>query len=206
MAIEIGFPLKILIFHDFHSCVNLIQRVYSLNYMGHHHFAFDAVPDFSGAFSGRAWRQAGQRTGGVASSWLWQQQSSLVGGLEHLLFSHIYGIIIPIYFHIFQRGSNHQLWLCQNSYWTWTMSGFTHSKYLKMVICHSYGTVYQREIGHCNQQHHRILPGQTSGETIKKLKLTALARGVLDPTKNVKRWSIILSRAMSCPYNSLFLY
>ena len=32
----------------------------------------------------------------------------LVGGLEHFLFSHILGIIIPIDFHIFQRGSNHQ--------------------------------------------------------------------------------------------------
>ena len=30
----------------------------------------------------------------------------LVGGLEHVLFSHILGIIIPIDFHIFQRGSN----------------------------------------------------------------------------------------------------
>ena len=28
----------------------------------------------------------------------------LVGGLEHILFSHILGIIIPIDFHIFQRG------------------------------------------------------------------------------------------------------
>ena len=33
---------------------------------------------------------------------------SLVGGLEHFLFSHIFGIIIPTDFHIFQRGSNHQ--------------------------------------------------------------------------------------------------
>ena len=32
----------------------------------------------------------------------------LVAGLEHLKFSHILGIIIPIDFHIFQRGSNHQ--------------------------------------------------------------------------------------------------
>ena len=32
----------------------------------------------------------------------------LVGGLEHFLFFHILGIIIPIDFHIFQRGSNHQ--------------------------------------------------------------------------------------------------
>ena len=32
----------------------------------------------------------------------------LVGGLEHFLFSHILEIIIPIDFHIFQRGSNNQ--------------------------------------------------------------------------------------------------
>ena len=32
----------------------------------------------------------------------------LVGGLEHFLFSHIFGIIIPIDFPIFQRVSNHQ--------------------------------------------------------------------------------------------------
>ena len=32
----------------------------------------------------------------------------LVGGLEHVLFFHILGTIIPIDFHIFQRGSNHQ--------------------------------------------------------------------------------------------------
>ena len=31
-------------------------------------------------------------------------QVLLVGGLEHFLFSHIVGIIIPIDFHIFQRG------------------------------------------------------------------------------------------------------
>ena len=38
----------------------------------------------------------------------------LVGCLEHFLFSHILRIIIPIDFHIFQRGSNHQpeaVWL-----------------------------------------------------------------------------------------------
>ena len=28
----------------------------------------------------------------------------LVGGLEHVLFSIVYGIILPIDFHIFQRG------------------------------------------------------------------------------------------------------
>ena len=32
----------------------------------------------------------------------------LVGGLDYSLFFHILGIIIPIDFHIFQRGSNHQ--------------------------------------------------------------------------------------------------
>ena len=31
-------------------------------------------------------------------------QSILVGGLEHFLFSILYGIILPIDFHIFQRG------------------------------------------------------------------------------------------------------
>ena len=36
----------------------------------------------------------------------------LVGGLEHVLFSHILGIIIPIDFHIFQRGgpTTNQFW------------------------------------------------------------------------------------------------
>ena len=36
----------------------------------------------------------------------------LVGGLEHFLFSHILGIIIPIDFHFFQRGgpTTNQLW------------------------------------------------------------------------------------------------
>ena len=33
----------------------------------------------------------------------------LVGGLEHFLFFHIFGTVIPIDFHIFQRGLvNHQ--------------------------------------------------------------------------------------------------
>ena len=36
------------------------------------------------------------------------QNQDLVGGLEHFSFSHILGIIIPIDFHIFQKGSNHQ--------------------------------------------------------------------------------------------------
>ena len=36
------------------------------------------------------------------------KEGCLVGGLEHFLFSHILGIIIPTDFHIFQRGSNHQ--------------------------------------------------------------------------------------------------
>ena len=40
--------------------------------------------------------------------------SSLIGGLEHFLFSHILGIIIPIDFHIFQRGgptTNQQIFI-----------------------------------------------------------------------------------------------
>ena len=32
------------------------------------------------------------------------EHGDLVGGLEHVLFSHIFGIIIPTDFHIFQRG------------------------------------------------------------------------------------------------------
>ena len=42
----------------------------------------------------------------------------LVGGLEHVLFSHILGIIIPTDFHIFQRGrsTTHQVVL-------WFVSG-----------------------------------------------------------------------------------
>ena len=41
----------------------------------------------------------------VASEFLRVSQISyLVGGLEHFLFSHIFGIIIPVDFHIFQRG------------------------------------------------------------------------------------------------------
>ena len=42
-----------------------------------------------------------------------QLKFSLVGGLEHFLFSHILGIIIPIDFHIFQRGgpTTNQFWM-----------------------------------------------------------------------------------------------
>jgi len=44
-------------------------------------------------------------------TWQWKSTTiySLVGGLEHVLFSIIYGIILPIDFHVFQRGWNHQL-------------------------------------------------------------------------------------------------
>ena len=35
-------------------------------------------------------------------------EKTLVGGLEHFLFFHIFGIIIPTDFPIFQRGWNHQ--------------------------------------------------------------------------------------------------
>ena len=56
---------------------------------------------------------------GIPSSLKWWQGEApqthhetsgfwLVGGLEHFLFSHIFGIIIPFDFHIFQRGWNHQ--------------------------------------------------------------------------------------------------
>ena len=38
----------------------------------------------------------------------WWERHLLVGGLEHFWCSHILGIIIPIDFHIFQRGWNHQ--------------------------------------------------------------------------------------------------
>ena len=56
----------------------------------------------------------GRRSCGVLSLvscflfWWSSKHQKLVGGLEHFLFSHILGIIIPIDFHIFQRGSNHQ--------------------------------------------------------------------------------------------------
>ena len=36
----------------------------------------------------------------------WPSAVKLVGGLEHVLFFHILGIIIPVDFHIFQRGWN----------------------------------------------------------------------------------------------------
>ena len=42
----------------------------------------------------------------------------MVGGLEHVLFSHILGIITPIDFHIFQRGSNHQPGYIQDRFTT----------------------------------------------------------------------------------------
>ena len=51
-----------------------------------------------------------------------KRQSHLVGGLEHVLFSHILGIIIPIDFHIFQRGWNHQPAMMSyvlTCYWIW---------------------------------------------------------------------------------------
>ena len=34
----------------------------------------------------------------------WVENNQLIGGLEHFLFFHILGIIIPTDFHIFQRG------------------------------------------------------------------------------------------------------
>ena len=56
----------------------------------------DGIPSLTRARLGTSgWVVEGATT-------VWQ---SLVGGLEHCLFSHILGIIIPIDFHIFQRGS-----------------------------------------------------------------------------------------------------
>ena len=55
----------------------------------------------------------------------------LVGGLEHFLFSHILGIIVPIDFHIFQRGSNHQagflFWI--DTTWDDDPKWFTHLRW-----------------------------------------------------------------------------
>ena len=34
----------------------------------------------------------------------WVENNQLIGGLEHFLFFHMLGIIIPTDFHIFQRG------------------------------------------------------------------------------------------------------
>ena len=53
-----------------------------------------------------------EQTSGIAG---WNKL--LVGGLEHLLFSYILGIIIPIDFHIFQRG-NHQPELWRSWFWS----------------------------------------------------------------------------------------
>ena len=48
-------------------------------------------------------------------------QDTLVGGLEHFLFSHILGIIIPIDFHIFQRGGP-----TTNQYWRFQVCSSSH--------------------------------------------------------------------------------
>jgi hypothetical protein len=37
-----------------------------------------------------------------------EKKGILLGGFKYFLFSIIYGIILPIDFHIFQRGCNHQ--------------------------------------------------------------------------------------------------
>ena len=50
----------------------------------------------------------------------------LVGGLEHFLFSHILGIMIPTDFHIFQRGWNHQpdfMWHVRKICWETSQKG-----------------------------------------------------------------------------------
>ena len=69
----------------------------------------------------------------------------LVGGLEHVLFFHILGLIIPIDFHIFQRDWNHQAdidfatWICRCCcYIRELISGARVSPHLGQVISWSF--------------------------------------------------------------------
>ena len=81
----------------------------------HHHLCPGATPLWIGLWpwshqgmlrhSASAWEAGWKHT---ATCLCVLQKPHLVGGLEHFLFSHIFGIIIPIDVHIFQRGSNHQ--------------------------------------------------------------------------------------------------
>ena len=79
----------------------------------------------------------------------------LVGGLEHFLFSHILGIIIPIDFHIFQRGSNHQPNIL-TIYWPYIDHILTiHWPYINHRL-----TIYEPYIHHISQMwstHHQLL-------------------------------------------------
>jgi hypothetical protein len=49
-----------------------------------------------------------EKNQGLIIGRMFQGHFHLVGGFKHFLFSIIYGIILPIDFHIFQRGWNHQ--------------------------------------------------------------------------------------------------
>ena len=57
------------------------------------------------------WDDDDSQRGGFSITKEW-----LVGGLEHFIFFHILGIIIPTDFHIFQRGWNHQPVMYRNSH------------------------------------------------------------------------------------------
>ena len=62
----------------------------------------------------------------------------LVGGLEHVLFPIIYGIILPIDYDIFQRGWNHQpdYHPIINHYWATINPLLTIINLLKIVLFH----------------------------------------------------------------------
>ena len=58
--------------------------------------------------------------------WKWWFSIYLVGGFKHFLFSIIDGIILPIGFHIFQRGCNHQ----PDTMSRWHVQVCTHPSYM----------------------------------------------------------------------------
>ena len=52
-------------------------------------------------------------------------RSDLVGGFKHFLFHYIWDVILPIDFHIFQRGSNHnQIYLDHSDHKHPKLNGF----------------------------------------------------------------------------------
>ena len=70
----------------------------------------------------------------------------LVGGLEHFLFSHILGIMIPTDFHIFQRGWNHQpdfMWHVRKICWETSQKGsdfFFERRLAQVLLWHTLPT------------------------------------------------------------------
>jgi hypothetical protein len=86
----------------------------------------------------------------------WVSHHVLVGGLEHSLFSIIYGIIIPTDFHIFQRGGSttNQCWISPK----W-------SEYCRILLA-SFGISSELfsdsgRIGNANMARDWILPRKT---------------------------------------------